>query len=143
MADHPWATIVWLFVLGSIIGSFLNVVIYRLPRGMSLASPGSRCPECKHPIRWYDNVPIWGWLVLRGRCRDCGAKISIRYPLVEATVGILFALFAWIDLVGPAQTRAAAPPVAAAIEKVGDSPEQIDGVRYVYHLSLLIPLLAA
>lgn len=81
---------VWLFALGGVVGSFLNVVIYRLPRGESLVYPGSRCPRCGHAIRWYDNVPIFGWLFLRGRCRDCGVNISPRYPLVELTLALVF-----------------------------------------------------
>ena len=66
-----WLLVVWVFVAGAAIGSFLNVVAYRLPRGMNLSSPGSRCPSCERPIRWYDNVPILGWVWLGGRCRDC------------------------------------------------------------------------
>lgn len=77
---------------GLAVGSFLNVVAHRLPRGESLLRPGSRCPACGHPIRWHDNVPVLGWLVLRGRCRDCGAPISWHYPAVEALTGLLFAL---------------------------------------------------
>lgn len=79
-------------LFGAIIGSFLNVVIWRLPRGESLASPGSRCPHCGEPVRFYDNVPIVSWLVLRGRCRHCGYPISARYPLVEALTAALAAL---------------------------------------------------
>jgi leader peptidase (prepilin peptidase)/N-methyltransferase len=75
-----------LAVLGAVLGSFMNVVVYRLPRRMSLSRPGSHCPACQHPIRWHDNVPVVGWLALGGRCRDCGASISARYPLVEALV---------------------------------------------------------
>jgi leader peptidase (prepilin peptidase) / N-methyltransferase len=71
-------------VLGAAVGSFLNVVVYRLPRGLSLVRPGSRCPSCETPIRPYDNVPVLSWLLLRGRCRSCRAPISVRYPLVEA-----------------------------------------------------------
>ncbi len=82
--------LIWLGVLGGTIGSFLNVVVYRLPAGMSLAQPGSHCPACGHPIRWYDNIPVVGWLSLRGRCRDCDARISLRYPLVEATTALMF-----------------------------------------------------
>ncbi len=78
-------------VLGAVIGSFLNVVVHRLPRGESLVSPGSRCPSCETPVRPYDNVPVLSWLVLRGRCRACGAPISARYPAVELTTGLLFA----------------------------------------------------
>jgi leader peptidase (prepilin peptidase) / N-methyltransferase len=71
-------------VLGAAFGSFLNVVAYRLPRGLSLVRPGSRCPACETPIRPYDNVPVLSWLALRGRCRSCRAPISARYPVVEA-----------------------------------------------------------
>jgi leader peptidase (prepilin peptidase) / N-methyltransferase len=78
-------------VLGAIIGSFLNVVIHRLPLGESLASPGSRCPSCRTPIAPYDNVPIVSWLLLRGRCRHCGAPISPRYPAVELLTAATFA----------------------------------------------------
>jgi leader peptidase (prepilin peptidase)/N-methyltransferase len=77
---------------GLLAGSFLNVVIARLPAGESLARPGSRCPHCGHPVRPYDNVPVLSWLWLRGRCRDCGEPISVRYPLVEALTGVLCAL---------------------------------------------------
>jgi leader peptidase (prepilin peptidase)/N-methyltransferase len=76
---------------GLLLGSFFNVVIARLPRGESLASPGSRCPHCGHAVRPWDNVPVLSWLVLRGRCRDCGVPISMRYPLVEALTGALCA----------------------------------------------------
>jgi leader peptidase (prepilin peptidase) / N-methyltransferase len=85
-----------MFVLGAIIGSFLNVVIYRLPKKMSISWPGSHCPNCSKPIRWYHNVPILGWLCLHGRCRDCGVKISPRYPMVEFAVGVLFASIGWL-----------------------------------------------
>jgi leader peptidase (prepilin peptidase)/N-methyltransferase len=78
-------------ILGAIVGSFLNVVAYRLPRGESLLHPGSRCPQCETPVKPYDNVPVLGWLLLRGRCRACGAPIAWRYPLVEAVTGLLCA----------------------------------------------------
>jgi leader peptidase (prepilin peptidase)/N-methyltransferase len=77
-------------VLGLAIGSFLNVVIWRVPRGLSLSSPPSACPRCGHPIRARDNVPVLSWLILRGRCRDCGEPISIRYPLVELGTALAF-----------------------------------------------------
>ncbi|GIX01304.1 MAG: hypothetical protein KatS3mg112_0241 [Thermogutta sp.] len=80
---------IWWFVIGAVVGSFLNVVIHRLPRGESLVWPGSHCPHCGHPIRWFDNLPILSWLILRGRCRDCGAPISVRYPLVEAISSVI------------------------------------------------------
>jgi leader peptidase (prepilin peptidase) / N-methyltransferase len=77
---------------GLLIGSFLNVVAYRLPRGESLVHPRSRCPSCGTQLRAIDNVPVVSWLVLRGRCAHCGAPVSARYPLVEAGTGILYAL---------------------------------------------------
>ncbi len=79
-------------VFGLIIGSFLNVVIWRLPRRENLSHPGSHCPKCEHPIRAYDNIPMLSWLILRGKCRDCGNAISVRYPLVEAFTGLMFAV---------------------------------------------------
>ena len=79
-------------VLGAIVGSFLNVVAYRLPRKQSLLHPPSACPSCGTPIKPYDNVPILGWLWLRGKCRACKAPISPRYPIVEALTGLLCAL---------------------------------------------------
>src|SRR5258708_11902087 len=76
---------------GLIAGSFFTVVIARLPRHESLLRPGSRCPHCGHPVRPYDNVPVFSWLILRGRCRDCGRPITARYPLVELVTAALFA----------------------------------------------------
>lgn len=90
--------LIFLFVLGTIFGSFFNVVLYRLPRKMNIAWPGSHCPHCNHPIRWYHNVPVFGWLLLGGRCYDCKAKISPRYPLVEFLIGVLFAGVGWLVL---------------------------------------------
>ncbi len=85
-------TIIITLVLGLCIGSFLNVVIYRLPRGESLARPSSHCPKCEHHIAIYDNVPILSYIILRGRCRHCGEKISPRYPLVELANTLLYFL---------------------------------------------------
>jgi leader peptidase (prepilin peptidase)/N-methyltransferase len=82
-------------VLGAVIGSFLNVVIWRVPRGESVVRPGSACPACGHAIRPRDNVPVISWLLLRARCRDCGVPISARYPLVEAGTAALFAAVGW------------------------------------------------
>ena len=103
-------------VLGLITGSFLNVVIWRLPRGESLVSPGSACPKCGHPIRWWDNVPVLSWLILRGKCRDCGAPISRRYPAIEFVTGVLFAAVAWwlLSTVAPTLPFAATVLVAVA-----------------------------
>lgn len=80
------------FILGAIFGSFGNVVIYRLPRGESVVKPRSFCYACKTQIKWYDNIPILSWFILRGRCRKCKAPFSIRYPLVELITAVLFAL---------------------------------------------------
>jgi leader peptidase (prepilin peptidase) / N-methyltransferase len=85
--------------LGLILGSFLNVVAYRLPRGESLARPASRCRGCETPIKPYDNVPVLSWLLLRGRCRSCGTAIAWRYPLVELATGLLLALT--VVVIGP------------------------------------------
>ena len=108
-----------LFVIGLLIGSFLNVVIHRLPlmlerqwqqdardmlelgdqasddQPLSLSQPASRCPSCGHQIRWYENIPLISWVVLRGKCSGCSARISWRYPLVELATGLLFAACAW------------------------------------------------
>jgi len=86
-------------VLGLMVGSFLNVCIHRLPRRESIMWPASRCPACGHPIRWFHNVPIAGFLVLRGRCAACQAPISWRYPIVEAITGVLFVVH--VLVIGP------------------------------------------
>jgi leader peptidase (prepilin peptidase)/N-methyltransferase len=90
------------FALGACVGSFLNVVVYRLPHGESIIHPGSRCPACQDAIPAWANVPILSWLYLRGRCRRCKSPISIRYPLVETATATLFALLMlrWLE-VGP------------------------------------------
>ena len=119
----------WLFALGSIVGSFLNVVVYRLPRGQNLAYPGSRCPACGHPIRWYHNLPVVSWILLRGRCHDCPAKIAARYPLVELTSALLFVGLAWLEVWAPSSRL---PPLTGQ-ELVA---------RWAYHLWLLETLLA-
>ena len=82
-------------VIGGVIGSFLNVVVWRVPRGESVVSPPSACPRCHSAIRPYDNIPVVSWLVLRGRCRDCAAPISVRYPLVELGTAVAFGLVTW------------------------------------------------
>ncbi|MGD9955037.1 MAG: A24 family peptidase [Candidatus Nanopelagicales bacterium] len=81
--------------VGLFIGSFLNVVIDRVPAGESVVSPRSRCPRCGTEIKAYDNIPVLSWLILRGRCRACGEPISVRYPLVELATGVLFGATAW------------------------------------------------
>lgn len=96
-APGPYLAVgcVFMAVLGAMIGSFLNVVIHRVPRSQSIVFPNSTCPKCRHSIRPYDNIPIVSFLVLRGRCRSCGAQISARYPAVEALTAGLFALVTW------------------------------------------------
>ena len=92
----------FIFILGSCIGSFLNVVIYRLPAKISLINPPSRCPHCLHRLGKTENIPILGWLWLKGKCRWCHSSISFRYPLIEAFTGLLFVLifvqfgFSWL-----------------------------------------------
>jgi leader peptidase (prepilin peptidase)/N-methyltransferase len=78
------------FTFGLVVGSFLNVVIYRLPRHESVAWPGSHCTSCRRALSWYENIPVVSWTVLRGRCRTCGSRISMQYPIVEAVTGVLF-----------------------------------------------------
>jgi leader peptidase (prepilin peptidase) / N-methyltransferase len=82
------------FLVGLLFGSFLNVCISRLPQHESVVKPRSRCAACAHPIRWYDNVPILSWVILRAKCRDCGKRISWRYPAVELALGFWFAIVA-------------------------------------------------
>lgn len=79
-----WGLIVLTVFIGASLGSFLNVVIWRVPEGMSIVTPPSHCPKCNSPIRWFDNIPILSWFLLRGKCRRCGQSISFRYPLVES-----------------------------------------------------------
>jgi len=116
----------WLLLFGGAVGSFLNVVIYRLPAGLSLSYPASRCPKCGHAIRPRDNVPVFGWILLRGKCRDCSASISVRYPLIEGFCSILFVNVGYVVLA----------------DRSFDELEQSLGL-IVYHLLLLTTLLAA
>lgn len=89
---------IWIFVLGSCFGSFLNVVIYRLPAGMSLGKPKSRCPQCETPLAVRDNIPVLGWILLKGKCRYCSLPISPRYPIIEATCGIVFLSLMFVEV---------------------------------------------
>lgn len=88
-------------LFGLCIGSFLNVVIYRLPLGQSLATPPSRCRNCGYSLRWFDNIPVLSWALLRGRCRKCGISVSWQYPIVELIAGALFVLVVWQTPLGP------------------------------------------
>lgn len=138
--------IVWLFAVGGAVGSFLNVVVYRLPAGMSLIRPGSHCPACKHPIRWYDNVPVFGWIWLRGRCRDCGTRISPRYPIVEAITAGVFVLLGVVEILWGGANLPLRP------ELLSQEPDgvlwfpptitQLCGIL-AYHLLLISTLIAA
>src|SRR4051812_48936722 len=92
--EFPWFFPVVAFVIGACVGSFLNVVIYRVPKKESIVSPGSHC-GCGQPIAWYDNIPMLSWLALRGRARCCGRPFSFRYPFVELLVAGLF-LACWL-----------------------------------------------
>lgn len=89
LAASRWIWELFAFFFGICVGSFLNVVIVRVPEGLSVVKPRSRCPSCGHEIAWYDNIPLLSWLLLRGRCRGCRTPISIRYPVVELLVGLL------------------------------------------------------
>jgi leader peptidase (prepilin peptidase) / N-methyltransferase len=90
---HFWSLV--FFVFGSMVGSFLNVCIHRLPLGQSIVSPPSHCPHCRYSIPWYLNIPLGTWLYLHGKCRNCGAPISVRYFLVELLTGVAF-LGCWL-----------------------------------------------
>lgn len=100
MTETDLAIVVLTGLFGSLVGSFLNVVIHRLPERKSLVWPGSHCPVCGAPIRWYDNVPLLSFAVLLGRCRACRVRIPLRYPMVEALTAGLAVLVAFHDLVG-------------------------------------------
>lgn len=91
---------IWTFLFGLVLGSFLNVCIYRMPRDQSVVKPRSYCPECGHFVRWQDNVPVLAYLWLRGRCRSCRKPFSIRYPLVELLTGLL-SLAVWVKFQAP------------------------------------------
>jgi leader peptidase (prepilin peptidase)/N-methyltransferase len=137
------AVAVWLLALGGAVGSFLNVVVYRLPAGLSLAWPGSHCPKCKHPIRWYDNMPVIGWFALGGRCRDCHLPISFRYPLVEALTALLYLALGLTELWGRAGNLPTRPVLVTgglAFPPLGFG--ELAGIL-AYHLLLLCVLLAA
>ena len=92
------------FAFGLLIGSFLNVCVYRLPRDLSVVRPRSYCPACEHPIAWYDNVPLVSYAILRGACRHCKAGIPARYPIVEVLTGVLF--FVYVLRMGPTPAAA-------------------------------------
>jgi leader peptidase (prepilin peptidase)/N-methyltransferase len=135
-------------LLGLAVGSFLNVVIYRVPRDESLVRPGSHCPHCGHEVRNRHNIPVFGWLLLRGKCADCSAPISVRYPLVEAGTALLFVAVAarfGLSWELPAYLYLAAIAVAlAAIDlDVMRLPDKIVLPSYAVAVVLLAPAVLA
>ncbi len=135
----------WVFILGTCIGSFLNVVIYRLPAGLALGKPKSRCPGCETPLAARDNIPILGWLLLRGRCRYCRMSISPRYPIIETTVGMIFLSLVLIELMSGGSNLAVRLPNAIR----GNPVDQIFAFGqwdllglYLFHCCWLVVLLA-
>jgi leader peptidase (prepilin peptidase) / N-methyltransferase len=135
--------VAWFFVVGAAIGSFLNVVVYRLPNAISLIAPPSHCPACKHRIRWFDNIPIVSWLALRARCRDCRTAISARYPLVEAITACMFALLMTAECIFNGINLPARKIFEAGNSiVVGWNNQELYGIL-LYHLVLLCTLLAA
>lgn len=136
------ATALWLGVVGACIGSFLNVVAYRMPRGMSVVWKPSHCPRCGRDIRPRDNVPVLGWLLLRGRCRDCGQPISPRYAVVEAVLGGAFLALAYLELFsGGANLPGGFSPRHGAWQTVWN-PDWPVVQLYAFHSALLSALLA-
>ena len=109
LPPEPVLSIFWLTV-GLVFGSFLNVCIYRLPLGKSVVHPGSACPSCQRPIRWYQNIPVLSWIVLRAKCAHCGTRISARYPFIEMLTGLLVLGLWW--LYGPTPQFWIATPFA-------------------------------
>jgi leader peptidase (prepilin peptidase)/N-methyltransferase len=135
-------TVVWLFAIGASLGSFLNVVIYRWPRGRTLLG-NSFCPYCNQPIRLRHNLPVLGWFLLRGRCHDCRLPISVRYPLVEATVGTVFVLLAFVELFSGGRNLPVRPPnyYSGIAWVVFDPQWDLIGI-YLMHCSLVAVLLS-
>ena len=140
---YIWIAALWVAAIGGCVGSFLNVVVYRLPAGISLSSPSSHCPRCLHPIRWHDNVPVFGWLLLGGHCRDCRTRIPVRYPAVEATVAALFLLMAFAEGTTLGANLPARPlPVVDGLIYPELTVRESAGIM-VWHLFLLCTLLCA
>lgn len=136
MTPQLWIWLIFVFALGGCIGSFLNVVIYRMPRDLSLVYPGSACPSCKKPIRFYDNIPLVSWLLLRARCRYCKAPISARYFVVELLTALMYVgLFVLYFMVGIRQM---------STEDTGGMQMFLHGgwLVYLLHIILLSGLLA-
>jgi leader peptidase (prepilin peptidase)/N-methyltransferase len=135
---------IWVFAAGGAVGSFLNVVVYRVPLGLSLVHPGSHCPKCKHPIRPCDNIPIFGWLLLGGRCRDCREPIARRYPLVESVAAAMFLAVGWWEWLAPIGSTPLRPALSAGGTWLLAEPSFAEaGLLAAFHLVLLCTLLAA
>ncbi|HLN15119.1 MAG TPA: prepilin peptidase [Acidimicrobiales bacterium] len=132
-------TVVFSGIFGLMIGSFLNVVVYRVPRGLSIVSPGSFCPSCGTPLRSADNVPLISYAFLRARCRTCGAPISVRYPLIEATTGLVFAGLAAV--VGPSAPLL--PLLVLAAATIAASAIDVDGLAVPWSVVLAAAVGAA
>ena len=133
--------------LGLIVGSFLNVCIYRLPRRQSIHWPGSRCTACARPLAWYENVPVFSWLALRGRCRTCGERISVMYPLVEVITGALFVagyvIYGWTPLLAVRLAFACSMVVLFAIDlrhHILPNVITVPGIVVGFALSLILPV---
>ncbi len=135
-------TAVWFFVFGAAVGSFLNVVVYRTPRGASLVRNASACPKCNTVIAGRDNIPILGWLWLKGRCRSCQLPISIRYPVVEALVGLIFLVFFFAELLSGGLNLPERTPnsYAGVVWIIFYTKWDLVGL-YLFHCLLLIALL--
>ncbi|MEI6362929.1 MAG: prepilin peptidase [Actinomycetes bacterium] len=133
-------TVIVLVILGGmglIVGSFLNVVIYRVPLGLSIVSPGSACPSCHAPISPRDNIPVLSWLLLRARCRSCGAHISARYPLVEAATALLWVALGWWAI---GETIDPVLPLLLVIASAGVALTMIDIDHHRLPDAIVLPL---
>jgi leader peptidase (prepilin peptidase)/N-methyltransferase len=130
----------WFFAFGAVIGSFLNVVVWRTPRGESIVGP-SRCPKCGTAIRWYNNVPVFGWIWLGGKCRDCKLPISPRYPIVEFICGAMFLAVALAELATPAPVTGNSWRESGFVSTLLD-PHWPRIATYALHMLLLSMLLA-
>lgn len=129
MADfYTWApkivTLMFVFAFGACVGSLINVLVYRLPRGIGVVRPSSRCPTCQTKLTWRENIPILGWVLLRGKCRFCGCRISPEYPIVELVVAVLFAgLYAlWYIVPGSAEFWGQIKPEWARSDEIYSLP---------------------
>ena len=152
----PWLAFLYLFVLGCVVGSFLNVCIYRIPQHhrlkaslLGIWSPPSSCPRCANRIRWQDNVPIIGWLRLRGRCRNCKMRISPRYPAIELLNGLLWMALYWLEVPSDLNATIKQSGIYSAMGPTGSygaaffTPETVVNLRFAYHLILVEALLVA